>query len=713
MKPHPDLEITLDRTDDEHDYRVDMLFSDPSRDVRINPLVDAETSVSIRLDPELLRPLESDPAAYGQQLSAMLFTDPVRTAYARVVGEAGSGEPLRLRLHIRNNANSLHSFRWETMTDPLKDGQTLMTSQSVLFSRFIASGDFRRTDSRSREDQRALIVVANPKDLNRPDLNLNLAPLEVESSVARARSALGDGIETKVLDSSGQPTIENIFTELNDGYDILYLVAHGRLSKSGQPFLILENEDGELEQISGTKILEEFYAMVHRPRLVVLAACETAGRDELEGNEQALTALGPLLAREGIPAVLAMQGQITVDTAQTFMEAFFTSLKDQQEIDTAVAVARNRVRQRPDWWRPVLYMRSRTGQMSYYTAGFSPETRDFDWDLLVKWLKKEQPSTTPIIGAGLAEPLFGTRRQLAQAWSKEEREFPLAPRYQDDLPQVAQYMDIKRKRKYLVDEFVSYLCQTIRKRHERYLGDDLLAVRIDGLDQQGLVSYLNKLIKAVWEKHHARNPYDPYQALAKLNLPIYVTTAPSDLLTTALKLQGKTPRVNYCPWRGEEFDIDIYDDQESVEPLNNDVPTKEEPLVYHLFGGLRNAKSLVLTEDDYFDFLIGITRHHELIPASVRMALVSRTMLILGLRLDSWESRIIFRMLMNEESNDLWLENTHVAAQVAPEAPNVRNPRLAQEYLEDYFGQGSISIFWGKPEDFVRQLKKRLKDDSA
>ena len=37
-------------------------------------------------------------------------------------------------------------------------------------------------------------------------------------------------------------------------------------------------------------------------------------------------------------------------------------------------------------------------------------------------------------------------------------------------------------------------------------------------------------------------------------------------------------------------------------------PDKDNPLVYHLFGRLDIPESLVLTEDDYFDFLVGVTK---------------------------------------------------------------------------------------------------------
>ena len=40
----------------------------------------------------------------------------------------------------------------------------------------------------------------------------------------------------------------------------------------------------------------------------------------------------------------------------------------------------------------------------------------------------------------------------------------------------------------------------------------------------------------------------------------------------------------------------------------------DNPVVFHLHGHLGLAESLVLTEDDYLDFLVSISRNDDLIP---------------------------------------------------------------------------------------------------
>jgi hypothetical protein len=66
--------------------------------------------------------------------------------------------------------------------------------------------------------------------------------------------------------------------------------------------------------------------------------------------------------------------------------------------------------------------------------------------------------------------------------------------------------------------------------------------------------------------------------------------------------------------------------------------TAKAPLVYHAFGafGGRRRHGLVLTEDDYFDFLI-TTASDRLMPSEVESALVDNSLLFLGFRLTDWQ----------------------------------------------------------------------------
>jgi hypothetical protein len=98
------------------------------------------------------------------------------------------------------------------------------------------------------------------------------------------------------------------------------------------------------------------------PRLIVLASCESASTG---ASEDAMAALGPQLAGAGVPAVIAMQGKVAMETIDEFMPRFFTELKRDGQIDRAMAAARGEavLNKRKDYWMPVLFMRLTSGSL--------------------------------------------------------------------------------------------------------------------------------------------------------------------------------------------------------------------------------------------------------------------------------------------------------------------------------------------------------------
>ena len=187
--------------------------------------------------------------------------------------------------------------------------------------------------------------------------------------------------------------------------------------------------------------------------------------------------------------------------------------------------------------------------------------------------------------------------------------------------------------------------------------------------------------------------------LADQPFPIYITTNPDSLLEAALEAAGKSPRTALCPWNEYvERSQEVYEAE----------PDAQNPLVYHLFGSLEEPDSLVLTEDDYFNYLIGVTGNKELIPDSVRRALADTALLFLGFHVDDWNFRVLFSSFMSQEGRGRRRKYTHVAAQIDPEEGRIVEPERARRYLESYFQGADISIYWGSAEDFVRELAGKL-----
>ena len=102
-------------------------------------------------------------------------------------------------------------------------------------------------------------------------------------------------------------------------------------------------------------------------RLVVLNACE-GGRG---GDQDILSSTAAILSRRGVPAVLAMQYEMSDEAAVQFARTFYESITDHLPVDAAVVEARKALRlagsQGMDWGIPVLYMRSPDGILFHLT----------------------------------------------------------------------------------------------------------------------------------------------------------------------------------------------------------------------------------------------------------------------------------------------------------------------------------------------------------
>jgi hypothetical protein len=193
---------------------------------------------------------------------------------------------------------------------------------------------------------------------------------------------------------------------------------------------------------------------------------------------------------------------------------------------------------------------------------------------------------------------------------------------------------------------------------------------------------------------------------------VYITANTDELLEAALREAGKEPMTMVCPWRefSEETDPSMYNRDDEFDP------TPERPLVYHLFGLMSQPESLVLTEDDTFEFLIGITRHMKNIPDQVGRALTDSALLFLGFQAEEWNFRVLLRTLLAKEGNNLLKRHAHIAAQIEPEEGRLLDPGRARRYLERYFARGAeieINIYWGTAREFLKELSQRLTPQKA
>ncbi|MCB0202420.1 MAG: SUMF1/EgtB/PvdO family nonheme iron enzyme, partial [Anaerolineae bacterium] len=146
-------------------------------------------------------------------------------------------------------------------------------------------------------------------------------------------------------------------------WHVFHFVGHGAFDANADEGLVMVCDDaGKARPLRATE-LGRFLANHRSLRLAVLNACEGG-----KGSEKDIfSSTASLLVRAGLPAVLAMQYEITDRAAIELSRVFYESIADELPVDAAVAEARIAVSvavtNTVEWGTPVLYMRAPDGEI--------------------------------------------------------------------------------------------------------------------------------------------------------------------------------------------------------------------------------------------------------------------------------------------------------------------------------------------------------------
>jgi hypothetical protein len=168
----------------------------------------------------------------------------------------------------------------------------------------------------------------------------------------------------------GYPTLDGIHDVLQAAqragqpYHVVHFLAHGYLDPHGNGHLLLTNEMGDAAPIH-QNAFQSLFPKTHQVGLVLFAACLSGSGEQRVG--QPLAGLAPTLLRLDIPAVIAMQDEISVRGAAAFTGAFYQELTTHGYIDTAMVEARREIDRRDpsrsEWVIPVLYLQSQNPRL--------------------------------------------------------------------------------------------------------------------------------------------------------------------------------------------------------------------------------------------------------------------------------------------------------------------------------------------------------------
>lgn len=292
---------------------------------------------------------------------------------------------------------------------------------------------------------------------------------------------------------------------------------------------------------------------------------------------------------------------------------------------------------------------------------------------------------------------------LVREWAEQVR-YPM----QDDhsLARVAQYHTIT---KYQGDEvqakedFLDFLKRRLLQSAESTLSSakrEAISAEMSNLTVSDTALRLGLL-------QMPNNEQAALNLLAQMEFPIYLTTTPFTLLEDALRANGK-----------EDFVVDYYRWSEMI-PEGEGIPrgynpTPERPLIYHLHGLDSLPESLVLTEDNFFEFFEQLSQDlrnenqgENRLPPLIRKALARYSIILLGYDLYNWAFRFFFRGPFREAIRNDRKRIRNVSAQFPPTKTHKNRDRI-HNYLTQFFAPHQFDVYWGSVDQFTQALWQEL-----
>ena len=299
--------------------------------------------------------------------------------------------------------------------------------------------------------------------------------------------------------------------------------------------------------------------------------------------------------------------------------------------------------------------------------------REETWETLVDSVVNRE--CTPFLGAGVATPYLPRGSELAVDLAKEFN-YPL----DDDtnLARVTQYIASMHQ--------PSYVKRKVRTRLQE--AQNRAAEALEG------------------------GPPPNHLMLARLGLPLYVTTNYDDYLERALvAVRPAEPVVEICRWNDRLAS--------ELPKYRREEPTQATPTIFHLHGHMRHPNSLVITQDDYIDFTVSLAQRavnkvDPVIPHFVRRALGNTNLLFVGYSLEDWNFQVLLRFIMRQQGVLSHERYNSISVQLSNPSMQADRKRLAEQFLENYLKtSSSIDVYWGDAGPFLKELLHRVNNASS
>ena len=292
--------------------------------------------------------------SFGGQLYRALFHDELELNLLRSQAlAAANGKGLRLRLRL-SDTPELAELPWEFLYDRTRNHFLALSKRTPLV-RFLEVPDPPRPLLVS-PPLRVLVMIASPSDYPQ---------LDVEQEWTKLCDAL------RPLEQAGHVQLERLEAATlaalrqrlrRAEWHVFHFIGHGGFDQDTQDgVLLLEDQTGRGLRVSGQDL--GVLLNDHDPlRLVVFNACEGARADPSDpfaGTAQSLL-------QRGVPAVVAMQFEITDPAAIKFAQELYAAVADGYPLDAALTEARKAIwadGNQVEWATPVLYLCAPDGRI--------------------------------------------------------------------------------------------------------------------------------------------------------------------------------------------------------------------------------------------------------------------------------------------------------------------------------------------------------------
>jgi hypothetical protein len=308
-------------------------------------------------------PEETVAKDFGKALFNSVMSGEIRALYDSSQARAAAEEK-GLRVKMRIKPPKLAVIPWEFMYD-YRRGEYVCLSSNTPVVRYIEVAQPVSPIAIS-PPLKILGMISSPVDL--PALDIVHEKKRVEQSIR----PLKDKALVELTWLAGA-TWHQLQRAMRTGtWHIFHFIGHGAFDrKVDEGIVCLEDINGNSDLMRATQ-LGRLLADHSSMRLVVLNSCEGASG----GQRDIFSSTASILVRRGIPAVLAMQYDISDKAAIEFSTNFYEALADGMPVDAATTEARKAISFAIDdsleWATPVLFMRSQDGVLFNFHRTVAP-----------------------------------------------------------------------------------------------------------------------------------------------------------------------------------------------------------------------------------------------------------------------------------------------------------------------------------------------------